>query len=151
MITRFSKKEHRRNGPIDSLYVFGRTRFRFVETIEDADQDDENNRPERHPNRHLVYIAQDHFRPDKDEHETETVFQIVETIDQVGKDEVETTESENRHDVGIEDNIRVTRIRKARGDRVDGEDNIRQFDKDERDEERCEEQLPVDPFRELPR
>lgn len=57
MITRFSKKEHRRNGLIDSLYVFGRTRFRFVETIEDANQDDENDRPERHPDWHLIHVA----------------------------------------------------------------------------------------------
>ena len=149
MITRFSKKEHRRNGLIDSLYVFGRTRFRFVETIEDANQNDENDCTERHPNRHLVHVAQNHLRPDEDEHEAETVFQIVEAVNQVGEDEVETTESENRHDVRIEDDIRVTRVGEAGRDRVDSEDDIRQLDEDERDEQWREEQLPVDALREF--
>ena len=124
-------------------------RFRFVETIDDADQDDEDYCAERHPNWHLVDVTQYHLRPDEDEHEAEPVLQVVEAVNQVGEDEVEATESKNRHDVRVKDDIRVTRVGKACRDRVDGEDDIRQLDKDERDEERREEQFAVDALREL--
>ena len=109
-------------------------RFRLIEAVEDADQDDEDDCSERHPDRHFVDITENHLRPDEDEHEAETVFQVVETIDQVRKDEVETTESEDCHDVRIEDDKRITRVREACGDRVDGEDDIRNLDEDQRNQ-----------------
>ena len=98
--------------------------FRLIEAVEDADQDDEDNRSERHPDWHFVDITENHLRSDEDEHEAETVFQIVETINQVREDEVETPESKDRHDVRIEDDERITRVREACCDRVDGEDDI---------------------------
>ncbi len=121
----------------------------FIETVEDADQDDEDDRTKRHPDRHFVDITENHLRSDEDEHEAESVLQVVEAVDQVREDEVETAESEDCHDVGVEDDERVTRIGKACCDRVDGEDDIRDFDKDQRDQQRCEEQFAVDPLRKL--
>ncbi len=123
--------------------------LRLVEAVEDADQDDEDDRTERHPEWHFVDITENHLRPDEDEHEAESVLQVVEAVDQVREDEVETAKAEDCHDVRIEDDERVTRIGKACCDRVDGEDDIRDFDKDQRDQQRCEEQFAVDPLRKL--
>ena len=98
--------------------------LRFVEAVEDTDQDDEDDRTERHPDWHFVDVTENHLRSDEDEHEAKTVFQVVEAINQVRKDEVETTESEDCHDIRIEDDERVTRVREACCDRVDGEDDV---------------------------
>ncbi len=121
----------------------------FIEAVEDADQDDEDDCSERHPNRHFVDITENHLRSDEDEHEAESVLQVVEAVDQVREDEVETPESEDCHDVRIENDERITRIGKACCDRVDGEDDIRDFDEDQRNQQRREEQLPVDSLRKL--
>lgn len=123
--------------------------FCLIEAVEDADQDDEDDRSKRHPEWHFVDITENHLRSDEDEHEAESVLQVIEAVNQVREDEVETTETKDCHDVRIEDDERVTRIGKACCDRVDGEDDIRDFDKDQRDQQRCEEQLAVDSLREL--
>lgn len=131
------------------MFLF--SRLRLVEAVENADQDDEDDCTERHPDWHFVDVTEDHLRSDEDEHEAKTVFQVVETINQVREDEVETTESKDRHDVRIEDDIRITRVREACCDRVDGEDDIRYLDEDERDQEWREEQFPINSFCELTR
>lgn len=52
-------------------------------------QNHDDDRTERYPYRHLIYISEYHHRPDEDEHEAEPVLQVLKVVDQVGEGEDE--------------------------------------------------------------
>src|SRR6266567_444758 len=75
-------------------------------------------------------IRDNHFDPDKGEHEREPCSQVNETIHQAGHQKVERSQTEDRANIGSIGNKRITRDSEDRRNRIDRKEQVRQLDDD---------------------
>ncbi|MBG9887279.1 hypothetical protein ABE10_12220 [Bacillus toyonensis] len=91
----------------------------------------------------LVHRVQDELDPDEAEDEGHAVVEVAQLLQQVAEEEVELTQTHQREEVRGEHDERILRDAIDRGDRVDGEHEVGDADRDEHDEHRCPDLLPV--------
>src|SRR6266513_5289474 len=90
----------------------------------------ERNDSEREGPRQWKMIRDNHFDPDKSEHEREPCSQVNESIHQAGHQKVERSQTENRANIGSIGNKWITRDSEDRGNRIDRKEQVRQLDYD---------------------
>src|SRR6267143_769787 len=87
----------------------------------------------RHYHRNLQPTLADHFSPDKYENDRQPLIQKAQTVDDSRQKEVESPEPENREHVRRVHNKSALGNPEDRGDRIDGQRDVRDFH-DEQDE-----------------
>ena len=78
-----------------------------------------------------------HLDPHEAEDESEAVFEVVELGRHPLQQEIEGAETQDCEDVGGENQERLLRDRKDRGDTIDGEDDVGELDHHQRQQQRC--------------
>src|SRR6266404_1195829 len=94
------------------------------------------NDSEREGPRQWKIIRDNHFDPDKSEHERKPRSQVNESIHQAGHQKVERSQTEDRANIGSIGNKWITRDSEDRGNRIDRKEQVRQLDYDHSQGER---------------
>src|SRR5690606_27744968 len=98
-------------------------------------REDAEDHAEGNEDRDLVEIHDQHFRSDESEDAGEAVFQVREFLLHSGEREIKGPQAENGEDVRGVDDERVLADRENGRDRIDGENQIGEFDDDQSEKE----------------
>src|SRR5262249_18618009 len=100
-----------------------------------GDTKDDQDRSEGEPRRDRQDASEEHLRADDDEDCSEAVGKILEAREQALDEEEHGPQTEDGEDVRRHDDDRVRRDGKDGWDRVDGEDDVRDQDRDDGEKE----------------